>query len=97
MNNSSNKRYHCCGTQLKRLYLILFLNTCALTFTLTNKDMGVIIIPKKLPKMELKIAAVSFPCAALVRITALETGGGIHATVINLKHKVDNGKLIFSQ
>lgn len=48
--------------------------------------MGVKIIPRKLPKTELKIAAVSFPCAALVRITALETGGGIHATVINLKH-----------
>lgn len=45
------------------------------------------IIPKKLPKTELKIAAVSLPCAALVRITALDTGGGIQATVINLKRR----------
>lgn len=54
--------------------------------TLNNNDIGVIMIPKKLPKIEFKIAAVSFPCAALVRITALETGGGIHATVIKLQH-----------
>lgn len=50
---------------------------------MNNSEIGVMIIPRKLPKIELKIAAVSFPCAALVRITALETGGGIHATVIN--------------
>lgn len=42
-------------------------------------------IPKKLPSTELKIAAVSLPFAALVKITALETGGGIQATVIKLK------------
>jgi hypothetical protein len=38
--------------------------------------------PKKLPKTELNMAAVSLPCAARVRITALETGGGMHATVM---------------
>lgn len=53
--------------------------------TLKSRETGVTIIPKKLPKIELKIAAVSLPCAALVKITALETGGGIQATVINLK------------
>lgn len=56
-----------------------------LLHTLRSKDIGVTIIPRKLPKMELKIAAVSLPWAALVKITALETGGGIQATVINLK------------
>lgn len=39
----------------------------------------------KLPIIELKIEAVSLPWAALVSITALETGGGMHATVISLK------------
>lgn len=42
---------------------------------------GVNKMPIKLPKTELKIAAVSLPEAALVKITALETGGGIQATV----------------
>lgn len=41
----------------------------------------------KLPRTEFKIAAVSLPCAALVRITALETGGGIQATVIRLQNE----------
>lgn len=42
-------------------------------------------IPRKLPTIELNMAAVSLPCAARVNITALETGGGIQATVMNLK------------
>lgn len=50
-----------------------------------SSKIGVSIIPKKLPRTELKIAAVSLPFAALVNITALETGGGIQATVIKLK------------
>ena len=35
-------------------------------------------MPKKLPKAELKIAAASFPPIAFVKITAEDTGGGIH-------------------
>lgn len=42
-------------------------------------------IPKKLPTTELKIAPISFPCADLVKITALETGGGIQAVVMSLE------------
>lgn len=52
--------------------------------TLKSRESGVMMMPRKLPKTEFKIAAVSFPCAALVKMTALDTGGGIHATVINL-------------
>jgi hypothetical protein len=52
--------------------------------TLNKRERGVIMTPKKLPKTELNMAAVSLPCAARVRITALETGGGMHATVMRL-------------
>lgn len=37
-------------------------------------------IPRKLPKAELNIAAASFPPTALVRMTADETGGGMQPT-----------------
>lgn len=40
--------------------------------------------PKKLPRMELKTAAASFPPTALVNITADDTGGGMQLRVINL-------------
>lgn len=53
--------------------------------TVQSKEIGVTMTPRKLPKIELMIAAVSLPLAALVRITALDTGGGMHATVNNLK------------
>lgn len=53
--------------------------------TVINNASGVINIPRKLPNTELNIAVVSFPCDALVKITALETGGGIQATVSMLK------------
>lgn len=46
-----------------------------------SSNNGVMIIPRKLPKAELKIAAASFPPTALVRITADDTGGGIQPTV----------------
>lgn len=59
-----------------------------INFTFISSSIGVIIIPRKLPKTELKIAAVSLPCEALVKITALETGGGMQATVINLKQVI---------
>lgn len=42
-------------------------------------------IPRKLPITELNIAAVSFPWAALVKMTALLTGGGMQATVTKLQ------------
>jgi len=42
------------------------------------------ITPIRLPITELKTAAASFPPAALVRMTADETGGGMQPTVINL-------------
>jgi hypothetical protein len=48
---------------------------------------GVIKIPKKLPKAELNTAAASLPPTALVKITADDTGGGIQLKVKNLKHK----------
>ena len=55
--------------------------------TLTNNksNNGVTVIPKKLPKAELKIAAASFPPMALAIITADETGGGMQPTTCNLK------------
>ena len=46
---------------------------------------GVNIIPSILPRTELNIAAASFPPTALVRITADDTGGGMHDTVTNLR------------
>lgn len=51
------------------------------TLTKISNESGVIIMPRKLPKIELKMAAVSFPSDARVKITALDTGGGILATV----------------
>lgn len=53
-------------------------------FTFSRSEIGVMMIPRKLPTIELKMAAVSLPFAARVNITAEDTGGGIHATVINL-------------
>ena len=41
-------------------------------------------IPIRQPITELKTAAASFPPAALVRMTADDTGGGMQPTVINL-------------
>ena len=41
-------------------------------------------LTKKLPRAELKMAPASFPPTALVRMTAEETGGGIHPTTCNL-------------
>lgn len=52
--------------------------------TCTRSNNGVKKIPKKLPTAELKIAAASFPPTDLVNITAEDTGGGMHPTVINL-------------
>eukprot|EP00123_Amoebidium_parasiticum_P001039 comp12014_c0_seq1/m.6715 comp12014_c0_seq1/g.6715 ORF comp12014_c0_seq1/g.6715 comp12014_c0_seq1/m.6715 type:complete len:286 (+) comp12014_c0_seq1:1108-1965(+) len=52
--------------------------TVLLAPSTANSSAGVINIPKKLPNAELKIAAGSFPPAALVRMTAEDTGGGIH-------------------
>lgn len=49
--------------------------------------MGVKMIPRRLPRAELKIAAASFPPIDLVRITAEETDGGMHPTITNLKRK----------
>jgi len=40
--------------------------------------------PIRHPITELKTAAASFPPAALVRMTADETGGGMQPTVMNL-------------
>lgn len=40
--------------------------------------------PIREPITELKMAAASFPPAALVRMTADDTGGGMQPTVINL-------------
>jgi len=40
--------------------------------------------PIREPITELKTAAASFPPAALVRMTADDTGGGMQPTVINL-------------
>lgn len=57
--------------------------------TLNKSDIGVIKIPKKLPTTELKIAAASLPCAAFVKMTLLETGGGMHATVSSLENKYE--------
>jgi len=45
-------------------------------------------IPRKLPNAELKIAAASFPPTALVKITAEETGGGIQLTVTSLQNNI---------
>lgn len=42
-------------------------------------------MPRKLPKAELKTAPASLPPTALVSITAVETGGGMTLTVINLE------------
>lgn len=49
----------------------------------SSNSSGVTIIPRKLPKAELKMAAASFPPTALVSMTADETGGGIQPTVCN--------------
>mmetsp|Transcript_2854 Transcript_2854/g.8446 ORF Transcript_2854/g.8446 Transcript_2854/m.8446 type:complete len:221 (-) Transcript_2854:40-702(-) len=42
-----------------------------------SSSMGVTMMPRSDPNAELKIAAASLPPAAFVRITALETGGGM--------------------
>ena len=47
-----------------------------------NNNIGVNTMPMNEPKAELKIAAASFPPADLVRITADDTGGGIHDTTV---------------
>ena len=39
-------------------------------------------MPMNEPKAELKMAAASLPPADLVRITADETGGGMHDTTV---------------
>lgn len=69
--------------------IIIVKQYCTLTiievYTLNNSRTGVKMMPKKLPITELNIAPTSLPCADFVKITALETGGGIHATVISLK------------
>lgn len=49
-----------------------------------SSSKGVTVIPKKLPKAELNIAAASFPPMDLVIMTADETGGGIQPTTCNL-------------
>lgn len=41
-------------------------------------------MPNKLPKAELKMAPASLPPTALVRMTADDTGGGIHPATIRL-------------
>lgn len=53
--------------------------------TKSSKQSGVIIMPRKLPRAELKIAPASLPPTAFVKITAVETGGGITLTVIKLR------------
>lgn len=52
--------------------------------TKNKRKIGVITIPRKLPRTELKIAAASFPPTDFVSMTADDTGGGMHATVVNL-------------
>lgn len=42
-------------------------------------------MPRKLPNAELKMAAASFPPAAFVRITADDTGGGMHDSTRRLR------------
>ena len=43
---------------------------------------GVNRMPVNEPKAELKLAAASFPPADFVRMTADETGGGMHETTV---------------
>ena len=47
-----------------------------------NNRIGVKIIPINEPNAELKIAAASLPPTAFVKITADDTGGGIHETTV---------------
>lgn len=54
-------------------------------------------VPRKLPSAELKMAAASLPPAALVNMTAEETGGGMQPTINSLREerrgkKIKRGK-----
>jgi len=52
--------------------------------TKNKRVKGVNMTPIRQPITEFKTAAASFPPAALVRMTADDTGGGMQPTVINL-------------
>ena len=47
-----------------------------------NSNIGVNRMPINEPKAELKMAAASLPPADFVKITADETGGGMHETTV---------------
>jgi len=53
--------------------------------TSVRRRRGVIKMPRKLPNAELKMAPASFPPTARVRITAEDTGGGMHAMTCSLR------------
>ncbi len=54
-----------------------------LDYTSFSSSAGVTNTPSTLPSAELNTAAASFPPTARVRMTAEETGGGMHDKVVN--------------